>query len=248
MKFLKEILRKIGLSEGEISACLFLLTHGPATVNKISKYTGLNRSNLYTILNRLSDKKLVQAQKSKRTTYYLPAPTSSFIRLINGRVKELKQLRFELESSLRTLMKSSKHTPIANVEILSGKETIKEILLNIVHSKERTPILCFGYEYVFEKFYPNFFDRIKLMRKKRSLPFFGLLFCTRAKRHKEKPPTWIKYIKRKKVPRIKRTQIVLFKDIIYLFLLSNLPIVIKIQSEQLYEFLKFLFWTVWDLL
>ena len=241
-------LKKVGLTDGEIKAYTFLLLNGPSTANKISKSTGLNRSNLYTILNSLANKNLISLQKSKSTTYFIPNPVDTLNRLIDQRVKELKQIKEELSSTLKSLLRHRSKIPTVNVETLSGKEHIKDILWEIIQTEKKDQILCFGYERSFEKFYPAFFKKIKSVRKKRSLPFYGILFCTKKKKHKEKKYTFVKYIFSKKSTKVRQIQIVLFNETIYLFLLSDLPIVIKIYSEQLYQFLKFLFWGIWNLL
>ena len=54
-----DILRDVGLTEGETRVYLLLLNSGPQKATKLSKETGLNRSNLYRILESLNEKKLI---------------------------------------------------------------------------------------------------------------------------------------------------------------------------------------------
>jgi len=48
-----EILRKIGLSEGEIKIYSALVDEGLSSINKIHEKTGIERRNIYDILNKL---------------------------------------------------------------------------------------------------------------------------------------------------------------------------------------------------
>ena len=48
-----EILRKIGLSEGEIKVYNALLDLGTSSLNQIHEKTGIERRNIYDILNKL---------------------------------------------------------------------------------------------------------------------------------------------------------------------------------------------------
>jgi len=51
-----EILRKIGLSEGEIKVYNALLEIGVTSINNIHKKVGVDRRNIYDILNKLIEK------------------------------------------------------------------------------------------------------------------------------------------------------------------------------------------------
>ena len=54
-----DILRNIGLSEGEITIYSALLDLGKAPVNKIHEKVGIERRNIYDILNKLIERGLV---------------------------------------------------------------------------------------------------------------------------------------------------------------------------------------------
>ena len=64
-----EILRKIGLSDGEIKVYSALLDLRRSPVNKIHEKTGIERRNIYDILNKLIEKGLVSytIEKGKKT-------------------------------------------------------------------------------------------------------------------------------------------------------------------------------------
>ena len=53
-----ELLRKIGLSEGEVKIYTALLDLGLSPINKIHERTGIERRNIYDILNKLIERGL----------------------------------------------------------------------------------------------------------------------------------------------------------------------------------------------
>ncbi len=54
-----EYLRKIGLSEGEVKVYSAVLNIGTSNLNKIHEKTGIERRNIYDILNKLIEKGLI---------------------------------------------------------------------------------------------------------------------------------------------------------------------------------------------
>ena len=71
-----EILRKIGLSNGEITLYSALLETGRAPVNKIHEKTGIERRNIYDILNKLIERGLITyIMENKRRLFQITHPT-----------------------------------------------------------------------------------------------------------------------------------------------------------------------------
>ena len=64
-----ENLKELGLSEGQISVYSAVLELGISTINKIQEKTGIERRNIYDILNKLIEKGLISytLEKGKRT-------------------------------------------------------------------------------------------------------------------------------------------------------------------------------------
>ena len=54
-----EILKKIGLSEGEIKVYNALLEIGATSINNIHEKIGIDRRNIYDILNKLIERGLI---------------------------------------------------------------------------------------------------------------------------------------------------------------------------------------------
>ena len=83
-----ESLRKIGLSEGEIKVYTKLLDHGLSPMNKIHEMTGIERRNIYDILNKLIERGLVTyILENKKRFFQVSSPNK-----IIGYVEEKKQV------------------------------------------------------------------------------------------------------------------------------------------------------------
>ena len=62
-------LKELGLSKGQISVYSAVLELGISSLNKIQEKTGIERRNIYDILNKLIEKGLISytVEKGKRT-------------------------------------------------------------------------------------------------------------------------------------------------------------------------------------
>ena len=100
-----EILRKIGLSDGEIKVYSALLDLGPASVNSVHERTGIERRNIYDILNKLIERGLVSYMtENKRRTFQASHP-SKIINYIEERKSELDNVKKDIETDISPLIK-----------------------------------------------------------------------------------------------------------------------------------------------
>ena len=104
-----EFLRKIGLSDGEIKVYSSLLDLGKAPLNKIHERTGIERRNIYDILNKLIERGLISYTLEKGKKTYQCTPPSRIIDEIKRRqnnLKELEKTKEEIKSGLDLIKKS----------------------------------------------------------------------------------------------------------------------------------------------
>ena len=66
-----DVLKDLGLSKSEIRAYEFLLNEGESSAEIISKQTGIPISKIYTILNQLFSKRLINVNKLKTPNKYM---------------------------------------------------------------------------------------------------------------------------------------------------------------------------------
>ena len=67
----KEILKEIELLEGEVDFYLALLRLGPSLVSRIHKETGLHRTHIYDLLEKLKEKGLESANINWMRTHLI---------------------------------------------------------------------------------------------------------------------------------------------------------------------------------
>ena len=128
-----EELKELGLSEGQVKVYEAVLELGISTLNKIQEKTGIERRNIYDILNKLIEKGLISytLEKGKRT--YQCTHPNKLLEEIKNKEKNLKELEKKLPE-IKDLFNSSK--PDIKAEVYRGNEGIKSLFDEILEYKE----------------------------------------------------------------------------------------------------------------
>jgi len=166
-------LRKIGLSEGEIKVYMALLNLGASPVNKIHEKTGIERRNIYDILNKLIERGLVSyITENKRKSYGISHP-NKIIGYIEEKKHDLEKSKQEVSKDIPPLIEkfNSKKVEI-NAEVYRGDEGIKTVWEDML-SHKRIDWIGSG-RYVPRKF-PNFFANWNERRTKKKVKMFNLM-------------------------------------------------------------------------
>lgn len=121
-----EVLKKIGLSDGEIKVYIALLEIGATTINNIHEKVSIDRRNIYDILNKLIEKGLVSyiEENGKRT--FKNTDPKKILSYIAEKKSELIELEKEAEKIIplmQTLNNMEKEELFA--EIFRGNEGLK---------------------------------------------------------------------------------------------------------------------------
>ncbi len=128
-----ENLKELGLSEGEIKVYSAVLELGITGLNKIQEKTGIERRNIYDILNKLIEKGLISytIEKGKRT--YQCTHPNKLLEEIKNKEDSLIELKKQMPQ-IKDLFKLSK--PKIRAEIFRGNEAIKSLLNELLDYKE----------------------------------------------------------------------------------------------------------------
>lgn len=126
-------LKELGLSDGQIKVYSALLELGISTLNKIQEKTGIERRNIYDILNKLIEAGLASysIEKGKRT--YQCTHPNKLLEEIKEKEKKLKELEEQIPN-IKSLFELSK--PEIRAEIYRGNEAIKTLFEEILEYKE----------------------------------------------------------------------------------------------------------------
>lgn len=128
-----EELRELGLSKGEIEVYSAVLELGSSSLNRIQEKTGIERRNIYDILNKLIEKGLVSyvIEKGKKT--FQPTPPSNVLEKIKKKQDSLAKLEEKIPQ-LKELF-DTKRLDI-RAEVYRGNKAMKNLLNEILEYKE----------------------------------------------------------------------------------------------------------------
>ncbi len=126
-------LKEIGLSDGEIRIYFSVLDMGISTLGAIHEKTGIERRNIYDILNKLIEKGLVSYMVEKRRKSYQCVNPTVLLERIKKKEDALMQLEKQIPELLRTYHSSK---PKITAEIYRGKSGIKAVFEDMLNFKE----------------------------------------------------------------------------------------------------------------
>jgi sugar-specific transcriptional regulator TrmB len=135
---IKEILKKLDLSDKEITTYLALLELGNEThIFPISRKAKLPRTTVFHVLDRLHEEGLVSVLDRHGRRIYSPTPPEQIVKSLEKRHAELGEQVAAVKSSLPELLKLfaiSDYQP--KVKVYQGEE-IREIYEELLNSSEK---------------------------------------------------------------------------------------------------------------
>ncbi len=137
------LLEKTGLTKGETRVYSALLDLGNSTVGAIVDKSGVTKSIIYQILEKLIQKGLISYVIKEKTKYYQPSPPYSIIEFIEKQEKELENTKENIEKIMPLITEALKNQKLSQATIYEG---FKGIIT--VHDK-RFEKLSEGDEYYF---------------------------------------------------------------------------------------------------
>ncbi len=128
-----EDLKELNFTDGQIKVYSAILGLGISTINKVQEKTGIERRNIYDILNKLIEKGFVSytVEKGKRT--YQCTHPNKIKEEISQKQEGLNRLKREIPT-LTALFTLSK--PQIRAEVFRGDEAIKALLDEALEYKE----------------------------------------------------------------------------------------------------------------
>jgi sugar-specific transcriptional regulator TrmB len=169
----QETMRKLGLSEGEIKVYEVLLHRGNSPINSIHESTGIERRNIYDILNKLIERGLVTyISENGRRTFNISHP-NKLINYVEEKESELVKLKEEISKELPPLVKQfNTRRAIPSVEVYRGEEGIKATWEDSLNYPE---LYWIGAGRYIPKQMPNWFNYWNKKRIKKKVYWHNLL-------------------------------------------------------------------------
>lgn len=186
-----EVLRKLGLSGGEVRVYSALLDSGPSPVHRIHEKTGIERRNIYDILNKLIERGLATYVAENKKRFFHLAPPSRILGYIREKKHGLDEIKKEVENEIPSILKKfNAGKPEINAEIFRGREGVKTVWEDMLNCKENYWI---GSGRYIPKILPHFFAGWNRRRIQSRVKWFNLM---RAELRGEiKKPFRLEYLK-----------------------------------------------------
>lgn len=135
-------LREAGLTEGEVKAYLALLEIGSSTTGPIIEKTGIARSIIYTILEKLIQKGLVSVIIKEKTKYFQAANPRKILDYLDERENKFEKNKKEIEKLLPELL-SRKQTKKSETTMYFGLKGIRTAHENLYLKLGKDEEYCF---------------------------------------------------------------------------------------------------------
>jgi predicted transcriptional regulator len=167
------ILRRVGLSEGEVRIYVALIDLGSVKLSIIQEKTGIERRNIYDILNKLIEKGLVSyTEENKKKSFQVTDP-KKLISYLEEKKAHLQGIQEEVAKQLPILLEKFKsNKPTIRAEVFRGIEGIKAVWEDILNYPEMRWI---GSGRYLPKKYPNFFIPWNKRRIENKVWWFNLM-------------------------------------------------------------------------
>ncbi|MBD3312915.1 hypothetical protein GF345_00575 [Candidatus Woesearchaeota archaeon] len=128
-----EYMKELGLSQGQIDVYQAVLSLGISTLGRIQEKTGIERRNIYDILNKLIEKGLVTYTVEKGKKTFQCTHPNKIAEEIRKKQEALKELKAQVPQ-MASLFESVK--PDIRAEVFRGNEAIKALLEEMLNYKE----------------------------------------------------------------------------------------------------------------
>jgi predicted transcriptional regulator len=144
MKELIEFLELLGLTDDEIKVYIFLLQQGASTILQASKGVHINRTALYRLCERLTEKGYLKKIPELHTTKYEASSVEFLKTKIQSRREHLRELEINY-GKVKDISKRIISLASTRIKVIhySGKEEVRQLLWNTLEAKP--DILSLGY-------------------------------------------------------------------------------------------------------
>jgi len=130
----QSILKKLGLSDKEVSVYLKLLEFGAISVRGLAEISGVNRGTTYDILKELQEKGLVSYYHADTKQKFVAEKPEKILELIRKKEEELSDVRDKAESIIPELKALANGEDKPVTRYYEGKKGIRFILEDVLET------------------------------------------------------------------------------------------------------------------
>lgn len=242
---MENILREIGLTEGEIKVYLALIKLKSSTIGNIIKISKISASKIYIILDKLIEKGFVSFIVENKIKNFSPTNPKNISEYLENKQKKLENLEKESKTLINQLSKELGKYTEESAQIYKGEAGLNRVFGNLIHELDK------GGEYLFfsisnEEFNKKtllFFEKLEFQKKEKKISSKGIMDLSLKKFSEE--------FNRRKNSKFKYysltlpTAIVIGKNRILLPIFGETPIAFEIISERIAEKYRKFFYRIW---
>ena len=231
---IKNKLRDLGLTDSEAEVYMALVRKGKSDVTRLTKYTGIHRTYLYDILEKLREKGLVSKVKEKKKLFFNASNPSRIKENILDKLEMAENVVGRLEEF------KDKNKEETSIDVFKGKEGVRTIIEDIL--KEGKDYMAFGETDIFEELFPIFSHQFVKRANKKNMEEKLIL-----EKGKEVEPPLDKS-KRRYLPKENMiiTSAIIYGDNVALFIWDKPYIQILIRNEGIAKSYKKQFDLLWE--
>jgi sugar-specific transcriptional regulator TrmB len=166
---IKTILEKAGLAGNEAKVYLALLELGSALAGEITKKSGVNRTNVYDALDKLTEKGLVSYVIQANRKFFEAVSPGRIVKYLEEKEKDIRKRKELVNSALPELeLKRKLSREPQEATIYKGKKGLKSIAEDILKTKKE--LLVFGAEGKFVDLFTHYAQQWHMRRGKLKIP------------------------------------------------------------------------------
>jgi sugar-specific transcriptional regulator TrmB len=233
-----DILEKIGLSKNESKIYMALVKLGSASVNEISKIADVHRVNIYDTLERLQEKGLVASVMKSNKKYFEAASPEVIRKLAEEKEKQISEVKSMFPILMEEYKSSKKRQEVHSFKGLLG---IKTVLKDILDTKPKE-LLNFASTRGLYVLAPTAYEIFEEQRIKNKI-FMKVITSSTAKR----------VLPRQKLQEFRfleedfnhSSSTLVYANRVAIFMWTEDPIVILIESAELAESYRNYFYSLW---
>lgn len=130
---IEQLLINAGFLESEVSVYVLLLRRGPISVGALSKLVGKPRTTLYSMLERLAERGLVNETMRKGVQIYQAENPEKVLLVFDSQIKKLERSRKEFSEILPQLRSEGVRLGLPpRLSMYEGREGLKNVLRDIL--------------------------------------------------------------------------------------------------------------------
>jgi sugar-specific transcriptional regulator TrmB len=247
---MQEILRKIGLTRGESDVYITLLKIGNTTSGALINKSGVSRSKVYEVLERLKKKGLVTEMIKQNTKYFEATSPTRITDYIKSQQQDLAKIEEEAKKVIPTLIQLQKeHIEKQETRIYTGFEGWKTLYTEILDRlKPGEEYLAFGIgpQDLKDKQVERFFRKFHLRRAEKHI-HAKIIMNPETRKVMEERFSDLKHYKYRFLDTNFPTNINIHKNNVAILVWGKNPVAFLIHSKQVADKYRTYFNELWKL-